>query len=111
MTKVYPFSFQGTGPSPTPLPGPPRASWCVANEAVGEKRLQATLDYACGNGADCSAIQPGASCFDPDTKVAHASYAFNSYYQLNHRAAGACDFNGAASTVYQKPAGECAVLY
>ncbi|KAL5678036.1 hypothetical protein ACJX0J_014167, partial [Zea mays] len=102
-TKVYEFSFQGGGGPP----GPSSDSWCVGNAAAGGKALQDALDYACGHGADCSAIQPTGSCYEPNTVLAHASYAFNSYYKKNNRAAGTCDFNGAASVVYQAPADTC----
>ncbi|CAI0379375.1 unnamed protein product [Linum tenue] len=79
-------------------------TWCVANGKAGEEKLQKGIDYACGEGgADCRPIQEGATCFDPDTLEAHASYAFNSYYQKQQRGTGTCDFGGAAYVVTQAP--------
>ncbi|KAL1203003.1 Glucan endo-1,3-beta-glucosidase 13 [Cardamine amara subsp. amara] len=79
-------------------------TWCVSNVEAAKEKLQAALDYACGEGgADCRPIQPGATCYQPESLEAHASYAFNSYYQKNARRIGTCSFGGAAHVVTQPP--------
>ncbi|GAV65180.1 X8 domain-containing protein [Cephalotus follicularis] len=79
------------------------ASWCVASQSASQTALQAALDYACGYGAaDCSAIQTGGSCYIPITLHAHASYAFNNYYQKNP-VPTSCNFGGTAVTTSTNP--------
>ncbi|XP_020206126.1 major pollen allergen Ole e 10 [Cajanus cajan] len=84
------------------------ATWCVARSDATTDALQTALDYACGAGADCFPLQPEGLCFLPNTIQAHASYAFNSYYQRRARAPGSCDFAGTATIATSDPSyGSC----
>ncbi|GFY89111.1 O-Glycosyl hydrolases family 17 protein [Actinidia rufa] len=90
-------------PAMTGSPAVPGQSWCVARSGSPEASLQSALDYACGiGGADCSVIQQGASCYNPNTMENHASYAFNSYYQKNP-VQTSCDFGGTAIITNMNP--------
>ncbi|EYU21536.1 hypothetical protein MIMGU_mgv1a018942mg, partial [Erythranthe guttata] len=72
----------GGGHAGAPVGGVKKGLWCVANPTVPAETLQEALDYAYGEGGgDCEAIVHGGSCYFPDTVVAHASYAFNNYWQ------------------------------
>ncbi|CAI0380209.1 unnamed protein product [Linum tenue] len=79
------------------------SSWCVARSDASYQALQTALDYACWAGADCTPIQSDGLCFLPNTIQAHASYAFNSYYQRKGMAPGSCDFSGTANIARTDP--------
>ncbi|GAV70222.1 X8 domain-containing protein, partial [Cephalotus follicularis] len=88
---------------PSPKNSPSIALWCVAKPSVPDPIIQEAMNYACGSGADCDSIQPSGPCFEPDTLFAHASYAFNSYWQRTKVAGGTCDFGGTAILVTVDP--------
>ncbi|KAF3448805.1 hypothetical protein FNV43_RR09518 [Rhamnella rubrinervis] len=88
---------------PTPKRAPSIALWCVAKPSVPDPIIQEAMNYACGSGADCASILPQGSCFEPDTLFAHASYAFNSYWQRTKVAGGSCEFGGTAMLVTVDP--------
>lgn len=85
-------------------------TFCIAKPGADLKLLQAALDWACGPGeANCTAIQGGEDCFNPDTVEAHSSYAFDSYYHNTGMTAGSCDFKGVAIITTTDPSyGSCA---
>ncbi|KAJ6808398.1 putative extensin-2-like [Iris pallida] len=97
------------GEAPAPAPGAGGAGekvalWCVAKPTVPEDKLQEAMDFACGaGGADCEQIRPNGDCFNPDNLVAHASYAFNSYWQKTKQTGGSCHFDGTALLINSDP--------
>ncbi|KAE7996267.1 hypothetical protein FH972_001001 [Carpinus fangiana] len=109
-TTTTPMPPTTTTPMPptTTTPATSGGSWCIANPSASETALQVAIDYACGyGGADCSAIQPGASCYNPNTLRDHASFAFNDYYQKNP-APTSCVFGGTAQLTNTDPStGNC----
>lgn len=80
-----------------------QALWCVARSDASDQALQTALDYACGAGADCTPIVSNGLCFLPNTLQAHASYAFNSYFQRKNMAPGSCIFAGTATIAKTDP--------
>lgn len=94
----------GGGSVGAPVAGVHNGLWCVAKPTVPAETLQEAIDYACGEGgADCEAISHGGSCYFPDTVVAHASYAFNSYWQRTKKHGGTCGFGGTAMLINSDP--------
>ncbi|KAH7835209.1 hypothetical protein Vadar_023853 [Vaccinium darrowii] len=84
------------------------AAWCVTRSDASNTALQTALDYACAAGADCAPILPSGLCYLPNTLQAHASYAFNSYFQRKGNAPGSCDFGGTATIAQTDPSyGSC----
>lgn len=79
------------------------ATWCVCKPGLSETVLQKSIDYACGNGADCTLIHQGGACYNPNTVPAHCNYAVNSYFQRKGQANGSCDFAGAATPSTSDP--------
>ncbi|KAF6171884.1 hypothetical protein GIB67_011781, partial [Kingdonia uniflora] len=104
FTPVYDIGVmrdsQATGPSPSTTPTAPSPAdtplkmWCVPKTEANGDALQANIDYVCRLGIDCSPIQDGGACFQPDTVRSHASYAMNAYYQYYGHDNSNCDFTG-----------------
>ncbi|KAI3761287.1 hypothetical protein L1987_51699 [Smallanthus sonchifolius] len=78
-------------------------TWCVCKKGGDDKVLQMAIDYACGNGADCTQTHQGGRCYNPDTIIDHCNYAVNSYFQAKGQAPGSCDFKGAAMVTASDP--------
>ncbi|CAD6245934.1 unnamed protein product [Miscanthus lutarioriparius] len=112
-SRVYDVDLTGRRSSYPPLPPADdmesTPAWCVLGKAANETAVAAAVAYACQQGSGtCAAIQPGGACHEPDTMDAHASYAFNAYWQQFRQAGGTCFFNGLAETTSKDPShGSC----
>lgn len=115
-TWVYEVDLAGRRPAasyPPLAPTPPAPVqdgtpvWCVlagGGEAANETAVTAAVEYACRQrSGTCAAIEAGGECNQPDTLAAHASYAFNAYWQLFRKAGGTCYFNGLAEKTTKDP--------
>lgn len=104
-TSVYPLSLGTSGR----ITGNSSGIFCVAKQDADSDKLQAGLNWACGQGhANCAAIQEGQPCYSPNTVANHASYAYNDYYQKMQGVGGTCDFQGTAMTTTVDPSyGSC----
>lgn len=108
QTSVYNLDFTGKGAgvmtTASNVTSTNGTTWCIASSKASEMDLQNALDWACGSGnVDCTAIQPSQPCYEPDTLVSHASYAFNSYYQQNGATDIACSFGGTGVKIDKDP--------
>ncbi|QHO33741.1 putative glucan endo-1,3-beta-glucosidase [Arachis hypogaea] len=84
-------------------------AWCVVAEGANVSLVAAALSYACsqGNGT-CDPIQRGQLCFEPNSVVGHANYAFSSYWAQFRSIGGTCNFNGLAEATSKDPSyGSC----
>ncbi|KAF8020541.1 hypothetical protein BT93_G1079 [Corymbia citriodora subsp. variegata] len=107
LTMTYDIGLAKTPVTPTapvtPTPKPTRMGWCVPKSGVSDAQLQASLDYACSQKIDCSPIQPGGACFEPNTVASHAAFAMNLYYQTSAKNPWNCDFSQTATLTTNNP--------
>ncbi|CAA7013068.1 unnamed protein product [Microthlaspi erraticum] len=85
--------------------------WCMAMWTASNEQLQANIDYCCSNGVDCTPIQPGGICYNPNTLLDHASYAMNAYYQSHGRIEDSCDFNRTGCWVFVDPSHDTCIYF
>ncbi|CAA7038051.1 unnamed protein product [Microthlaspi erraticum] len=95
------------------LPLASSTQWCIATPTATEKQLEYNLGFACANSVDCRPIFPSGPCYNPNTRLSHASFVMNSYYQTHGRTDYACKFffpNSSMITTTNPSYGACVYL-
>ncbi|ERN10615.1 hypothetical protein AMTRI_Chr10g3030 [Amborella trichopoda] len=89
--------------------GDDEKQWCIADPQTTDEQLQGAMNWACGTGGvNCTKIQPGGECYDPNIVVDHASYVFNDYWQRFKNQGAYCYFNAVALNTGEDPShGSC----
>ncbi|GJP33524.1 hypothetical protein CLOM_g9597 [Closterium sp. NIES-68] len=87
--------------------------WCVVKQGANPTNVAAALTYVCGGdkSVDCTPILPGSSCYFNNKLEDVASYAFNSYYQLQNQSQASCDFGGSARIVGTDPSKDGCIFF
>uniref|UniRef100_A0A1J3D7L5 glucan endo-1,3-beta-D-glucosidase n=1 Tax=Noccaea caerulescens TaxID=107243 RepID=A0A1J3D7L5_NOCCA len=96
-------SGSSSNSSQTPSGKVTTTGWCVPKKGATNEQLQASLDWACGQGIDCGPIQPGGACFEPNNVASHAAFAMNMYFQKSPKKPTDCDFSQTATVTSQNP--------
>ncbi|MCO5567381.1 hypothetical protein L7F22_021071 [Adiantum nelumboides] len=113
-SRVYKFDLTPPLPSGLVTSEEGAAHWCVANPSADGDALQGALNTICNDDQRyCKDFtQKGDSCYEPNTLVEHASYAFNMYWQEKKTSSGTCNFNGTAGlTSINHSHGKCEFTY
>lgn len=79
--------------------------WCVVKEGADVYEVQDALNWACAR-INCGPTYVGGTCFIPNTIWAHASWAFNAYYNSMNGAQDSCNFSGTAYVSSNDPSSE-----
>ncbi|KAK1277549.1 Glucan endo-1,3-beta-glucosidase 1 [Acorus gramineus] len=83
-------------------------TWCVAKASSNDTILQENLRFACSN-VDCSIINTGKPCFEPNILISHVSVIMNLYYRAKGSNVWNCDFGSSGLISITDPSyGTCA---
>lgn len=81
-----------------------QTTWCIAKPSTGDERLNANIQFCCQQpDIDCSIIQPGGRCYNPNNYYSHASVVMHLYYKANYKLPHTCDFMQSGLIISQDP--------
>ena len=79
-----------------------QTTWCIVKPSTGVERLIANIQFCCDH-VDCSIIQPGGVCYEPNNNYSHASVVMHLFYRDNNKLPHTCDFMQSGLIISQDP--------